>query len=167
MSVVELAGGESSPKGDSSSDSKYSSVNSGEPEATKSEDAPAALFSGMIADLNRRIFSPNYILDWTLVDKSHLEDDPNAFVPTQSAAAIKILAATLYIFISQVLPALTFALLLSQGTDEMMGAAEVLLAMAIGGIMFALFAGQPLVVVGVTGPIVILVVGIYQISDCI
>ena len=165
MSVVELAGGESSPKGDSSSDSKYSSVNSGEPEATKSEDAPAALFSGMIADLNRRIFSPNYILDWTLVDKSHLEDDPNAFVPTQSAAAIKILAATLYIFISQVLPALTFALLLSQGTDEMMGAAEVLLAMAIGGIMFALFAGQPLVVVGVTGPIVILVVGIYQISD--
>ena len=123
------------------------------------------MFSGIIADLNRRIFSPNYVLDWTLVDKSHLEDDPNAFVPTQSAAAIKILAATLYIFISQVLPALTFALLLSEGTNGMMGAAEVLLAMAIGGLLFALFAGQPLVVVGVTGPIVILVVGIYNISE--
>ena len=44
-------------------------------------------------------------------------------MPTQSAAAIKILAATLYIFISQVLPALTFALLLSEGTNGMMGAA--------------------------------------------
>lgn len=119
----------------------------------------------MIADVKRRIFSPNYLLDWTLVDDSHLEDNPNAFVPTKQGAAIKILAATLYIFISQVLPALTFALLLSQRTNNIMGAAEVLLAMAFGGTLFALFAGQPLVVVGVTGPIVILVAGIYDVSE--
>jgi hypothetical protein len=163
---VEITGIKETSSKDSSAESQYKGINSGDDDqsAGSAEKEAGGLFSGIIADLNRRIFSPNYILDWTLVDKSHLEDDPNAFVPTQSAAAIKILAATLYIFISQVLPALTFALLLSQGTNEMMGAAEVLLAMAIGGLLFALFAGQPLVVVGVTGPIVILVVGIYQIS---
>ena len=98
--AVELSDTKKSSNEGLGSKSQYSSVNDGDDDGkTRSgEKGHGALFSGIIADLNRRIFSPNYVLDWTLVDKSHLEDDPNAFVPTQSAAAIKILAATFEAF---------------------------------------------------------------------
>ena len=67
----------------------------------------------------------------------------------------KALSATLYIFFTNVLPAVAFSLLLSVRTGGQLGAVEVVLSMGIGGVLFALFAGQPLVIVGVTGPVTI------------
>jgi len=36
-----------------------------------------------------------------------------------------------------------------------MGVSEMLLCTSICGVMFALFAGQPLIIIGATGPIVV------------
>ena len=120
--------------------------------------------SGIVSDVKNRLLSQSYLRDWQLLDRSNLEDIDGGFQPTLQDVIMKILAATMYIFFMQVLPALVFSLLLSQRTENAMGTEEVLLSMAIGGTMFAIFSGQPLVLVGVTGPIVILIVGIYDIS---
>jgi len=40
-------------------------------------------------------------------------------------------------------------------TNMSFGVNEVLLASVLGGVFFALFAAQPLVIVGVTGPITV------------
>jgi len=46
-----------------------------------------------------------------------------------------------------------------------MGVVETLFSTALCGVIFALAGGQPLVIVGVTGPVVILVQTIYSISQ--
>lgn len=40
----------------------------------------------------------------------------------------------------------------------------MLLGTAVAGIIFALFAGQPLLIVGFTGPIMVFEEGIYKVS---
>lgn len=50
-----------------------------------------------------------------------------------------------------ILPALAFSLDMFEKTNESYGVNEVLLASVLGAIVFALFAAQPLVIVGVTG----------------
>ena len=101
--------------------------------------------SGIVSDVRETLLSPRYLLDWKLLDGSNLEDIDGGFQPTLQDVIIKILAAVMYMFFIQVLPALTFSLLLSQRPDGAMGAEDVFLAMAIGGTMFAIFSGQALV----------------------
>ncbi len=50
-----------------------------------------------------------------------------------------------------ILPALAFSLDMFTKTDMSYGVNEVLLASVLGSVVFALFAAQPLVIVGVTG----------------
>jgi hypothetical protein len=76
----------------------------------------------------------------------------------------KVLASTLFIFFTSLAPAITFSLLLTNVTNDQIGAIEVLLSMCITGVLFALFSGQPLVIVGVTGPVSILTINIYTLS---
>lgn len=52
---------------------------------------------------------------------------------------------------ASILPALAFSLDMFQNTDSNYGVNEVLLASVLGAVVFSLFAGQPLVIVGVTG----------------
>ena len=92
-----------------------------------------------------RLYNKQYFRDWSLCDSE--------FYHTQSATLMrinKIFAATLYIFFAQLLPALTFGFFTQEATKGEMGVIETILSMAIGGSLFALFAGQPMVVVGVT-----------------
>ena len=92
-----------------------------------------------------RLCNKQYFRDWSLCDSE--------FYPSQSATLMrinKIFAATLYIFFAQLLPALTFGFFTQEATNGEMGVIETILSMAIGGSLFALFAGQPMVVVGVT-----------------
>ncbi len=50
-----------------------------------------------------------------------------------------------------ILPALAFSLDMFTKTNMSYGVNEVLLASVLGAVVFALFAAQPLVIVGVTG----------------
>lgn len=54
-----------------------------------------------------------------------------------------------------ILPALAFSLDMFQKTGSNYGVNEVLLASVLGSIVFSLFSAQPLVIVGVTGPITV------------
>ena len=54
-----------------------------------------------------------------------------------------------------ILPALAFSLDMFQNTDSHYGVNEVLLASVLGSVVFSFFAAQPLVIVGVTGPITV------------
>src|SRR5262249_32425605 len=52
-----------------------------------------------------------------------------------------------------------------KNTNNLVGVPEVLLSSAISGISFGIFAGQPLVIVGITGPVIVLWSSIYTISQ--
>lgn len=54
-----------------------------------------------------------------------------------------------------ILPALAFALDMFNKTGMQYGVNEVLLASVLGAVVFSLLACQPLVIVGVTGPITV------------
>jgi MFS superfamily sulfate permease-like transporter len=74
--------------------------------------------------------------------------------PFKSAHALnKTLAAALYVFFTSVAPAITFAAYLLEFTSGQYGVTEVLFSTAICGVILSLFGGQPLLIVGVTGPI--------------
>ena len=45
-----------------------------------------------------------------------------------------------------------------------MGVSEVLLATSVGGGIFAVFAGQPINIIGVTGPILVFEEALYSVS---
>lgn len=66
-------------------------------------------------------------------------------------------------FLTSLLPAMAFAQDLFDKTHKSYGVNEVLLASALGGVVFGLFAGQPLCIVGVTGPITIFNYTVYHI----
>lgn len=65
----------------------------------------------------------------------------------------KALSALLFTYAITLVPSLTFGYFLQRTTEGSMGIMEILVATSLCGIVFSLFAGQPLVVVGVTGPV--------------
>ncbi|KAK1142441.1 hypothetical protein N8T08_007803 [Aspergillus melleus] len=65
--------------------------------------------------------------------------------------------------LSSILPALAFSLDMFEKTDQSYGVNEVLLASVLGAVVFSLFAAQPLVIVGVTGPITVFNYTVYDI----
>ena len=67
-----------------------------------------------------------------------------------------VVNATVFAFVIQLIPALIFAELLDRETKGNLATAETLLSSAIIGIIYAIFAGQPLVIMGITGPVAIL-----------
>lgn len=101
------------------------------------------LFRGMINDLRRR--APYYLSDWT------------------DAWDYRIVPATVYMYFANILPALAFSLDMFQNTGSNYGVNEVLLASVLGSFVFSVFAAQPLVIVGVTGPITVFNYTVYDI----
>lgn len=75
----------------------------------------------------------------------------------------RVIPAVLDTYFSNILPALAFALDMFDRTDHSYGVNEVLLSSAMAGIVFGVLGGQPLCIVGVTGPISILNYTIYDI----
>ncbi|CAF2401099.1 unnamed protein product [Rotaria sp. Silwood2] len=90
---------------------------------------------GLINDIKRK--SKFYLSDVTDV------------VSFQSIAAI------IFLYFACLSPIITFGGLLSKATDNNMAAIESLLSGAICGCLFHLFAGQPLTIVGSTGPVLV------------
>ncbi|OJJ39223.1 hypothetical protein ASPWEDRAFT_49262 [Aspergillus wentii DTO 134E9] len=101
------------------------------------------LFRGMINDVKRR--APYYWSDWT------------------DAWDYRVIPATVYMYFANILPALAFSLDMFEKTNQSYGVNEVLLASVLGAVVFSLFSAQPLVIVGVTGPITVFNYTVYDI----
>ncbi|CDK25167.1 unnamed protein product [Kuraishia capsulata CBS 1993] len=67
----------------------------------------------------------------------------------------RVIPAVVYVFFTNLLPAVAFAQDMFDHTENSYGVNEVLMSSAMGGVVFGLIAGQPLCIVGVTGPITI------------
>ena len=59
---------------------------------------------------------------------------------------------------------ITYGVISGEVTEQWMGVNELLLGTAIFGLMFALFAAQPLTIIGATGPILIFEGGLFQVT---
>lgn len=99
-------------------------------------------FGGVIGDIRRRL--PHYASDFR--DGLHA----------------KCLASTLFLFFACLAPAVTFGGVLAIQTDGHIGAVEMILASAFCGVMFALLAGQPFVILGGTGPMLVFTAILYR-----
>lgn len=99
-------------------------------------------FSGLVNDVKRKL--PWYWSDFK--DGIH----------------VQCIAAFVYVFLGTFTPNVTFGGLLGQATDQYMGVMECIFAAAVSGILFALFSGQPLNILGSTGPMLVLEMIIYN-----
>lgn len=75
----------------------------------------------------------------------------------------RVIPSVVFVFFTNILPAIAFAQDMFDRTDNAYGVNEVLLSSAIAGVVFGLFSGQPLCIVGVTGPIAIFSYTVYDI----
>ncbi|XP_066250292.1 band 3 anion transport protein isoform X2 [Euwallacea similis] len=99
-------------------------------------------WGGLINDLKRRY--PHY--------KSDITDGLNA----------QCAAAAIFMYFAAVSGAIAFGGLTGIKTDNQIGISETLLATCIGGIFFAIFCGQPLIIVGTTGPLLLFDESLFQ-----
>jgi len=99
----------------------------------------------MYRDVLRRL--PWYASDWT------------------DAWDYRVVPATLYMYFANILPALAFSLDMFSRTNMSYGVNEVLLSSVIASGVFSFFAAQPLVIVGVTGPITVFNYTVYEIMN--
>lgn len=74
----------------------------------------------------------------------------------------RVIPSTTFIFFTNLLPAIAFAQDMFDKTDHAYGVNEVLMLSAIAGVVFGLLSGQPLCIVGVTGPISIFSYTVYE-----
>jgi len=93
--------------------------------------------TGMKEDLRARV--PLYKDDWK-----------------RPRSLTTVFNATIFAFVIQLIPALIFAELIDRETEGHIATAETLLSTGIMGVIYAIFAGQPLVIMGVTGPVALL-----------
>ena len=96
-----------------------------------------------MTDLRNRI--PYYVSDWLSTDGRRCT------LPGTST----IISASLFAYVSSILPAVVIGDLLSSSTEGQLGLPEVLLSTGATGIIWALFGGQPLCIIGVTMPVAI------------
>jgi hypothetical protein len=93
------------------------------------------LAGGLRGDLARRL--PHYVDD------------------LRKGASAKVLASAVFLFFACLANAVAFGGLTGVVTGGQIGIVEMLVATAVGGIVYALLGGQPLTILGGTGPIVI------------
>lgn len=75
----------------------------------------------------------------------------------------RVIPSVIFIFFTNLLPAIAFAQDMFDRTDNSYGVNEVLMSSAMAGVVFGLFSGQPLCIVGVTGPIAIFSYTVFEI----
>merc|ERR1712232_102640 len=76
--------------------------------------------------------------------------------------AMKTLSSTLFLYFACLSPAIAFGLLFQDGCGGSFGVVEMIMSSAIAGIAWALFSGQPLCILGATGPVLAYSVVIYN-----
>ncbi len=93
------------------------------------------LFGGLMEDIRRK--------------KKHYKSD------FKDGVHSKVAGTTIFLFFAVLANAIAFGALQGLLTGNQIGIVEMMVVTAIGGIIFALFSGQPLTILGGTGPIVI------------
>jgi len=76
----------------------------------------------------------------------------------------KTVAVSMLMFISVIAPTLTFGAVYGRNTESQIGAVETLLATSWVGCAFALFSGMPTIIIGSTGPVLIMTTAMYSMS---
>ncbi len=104
------------------------------PDSAEGE-APSGLFAGVLSDLRSRL--PYWVNDFTC------------------GFNLKVLASILFMFFACAAPVIAFGALTATLTGGQIGVIETILASAVCGIIWALIGGQPLVIIGPTGPNII------------
>ena len=100
------------------------------------------LCGGLRGDLRRRL--PHYISDFT-----------DGWHP-------RTLSSTLFLFFACLAPAVTFGGIMAELTGNHIGVVEMIVASALCGVIYALISGQPLVILGGTGPLLVFTMILYQ-----
>ncbi|KAL6409418.1 Boron transporter 1 [Ilyonectria robusta] len=77
----------------------------------------------------------------------------------------QVVASAVYIFFTNILPGITFASDLYVLTGKSWGTIEVVFSTGLCGLVFSLFSGQPLTILGVTGPFSVLAENIYELCE--
>ncbi|CAK5011520.1 unnamed protein product [Meloidogyne enterolobii] len=93
------------------------------------------LFGGLMLDIRRK--APHYLSDFT------------------DALNLQCIATTCFMYFALLAPIVTFGGLLEEATHQRMAAMENLASGAICGIIYHLFSGQPLTIIGSTGPVLV------------
>ncbi|XP_051562777.1 electroneutral sodium bicarbonate exchanger 1-like isoform X3 [Myxocyprinus asiaticus] len=93
------------------------------------------LFGGLILDLKRK--APFYLSDF--------KDGLN----------LQCVASFLFLYCACMSPVITFGGLLGEATEGRVSAIESLLGASMTGVAYSLFAGQPLTILGSTGPVLV------------
>ncbi|XP_073975521.1 anion exchange protein Ae2 isoform X4 [Rhodnius prolixus] len=78
------------------------------------------------------------------------------------------IAAAIFMYFAALSGAITFGGLMADKTENLVGISETLISTSLAGIVFALLAGQPLVIIGATGPLLLFDESLYtfcQTSD--
>ncbi|XP_077473107.1 anion exchange protein 3 [Stigmatopora argus] len=99
-------------------------------------------FGGLIHDIRRRY--PNYASD--------LKD----------AVDMQCVAAVIFIYFAALSPTITFGGLLGEKTEGMMGVTELIVSTATLGVIFSLLGGQPLLIIGFSGPLLVFEEAFYK-----
>lgn len=103
------------------------------------------LFGGMMADLRRRL--PVYASDFR--DGLHP----------------KSISSSLFLFFACLAPAITFGGIMAEWTADYIGPVEMIVGTALCGILYALFAGQPLIILGGTGPLLVFTMVLFNLCE--
>ncbi|XP_009958046.1 PREDICTED: electroneutral sodium bicarbonate exchanger 1-like, partial [Leptosomus discolor] len=93
------------------------------------------LFGGLILDVKRK--APWFWTDF------------------RDGLSLQCLASFLFLYCACMSPVITFGGLLGEATDGHISAMESLLGASMTGVVYSLFAGQPLTILGSTGPVLV------------
>ncbi|XP_071210624.1 anion exchange protein 3-like isoform X3 [Salvelinus alpinus] len=99
-------------------------------------------FGGLIHDIRRRY--PRYASD------------------IKDALDSQCIAAVIFIYFAALSPTITFGGLLGEKTEGMMGVSELIISTATLGVLFSLMAGQPLLIIGFSGPLLVFEEAFYK-----
>lgn len=132
------------------SDSREDDDESNEQQQEPATCCGVSLGSGLLDDLKRR-------------SKFYLSDFTDGILGERSL--YKTISTTIFLYFSVLLPCIAFGVVDTNNTDGHIDPKKTMVGQALGGLFFALFSGQPLVVVMTTAPLCIYVKVIYQISQ--
>ncbi|XP_061443378.1 sodium bicarbonate cotransporter 3 isoform X9 [Rhineura floridana] len=93
------------------------------------------LFGGLILDIKRK--TPFFLSDF------------------KDALSLQCLASILFLYCACMSPVITFGGLLGEATEGRISAIESLFGASLTGIAYSLFSGQPLTILGSTGPVLV------------
>ncbi|MFT5523853.1 MAG: hypothetical protein ACI9HK_001802, partial [Pirellulaceae bacterium] len=90
---------------------------------------------------------------------------PQYFSDIRDGLHAKCIGSTLFLFFACLAPAVTFGGVMAVQTGGQIGAVEMIAASAFCGVVFALVSGQPLVILGGTGPLLVFTAILYRLCS--